>query len=212
MYKLVIFDMDGTLIDSDLMVVLAWVELYKKFRPGYKPRLSQLIYFSGPPLRDSFEKEFPSIPEKEIMAYFNKIAKPFYDETVVAYPGTREAIEGLKGKGLKVAVDTNKEREWALYSLKITGLDGLFDFVVAGGDVRNMKPAPDGVYLAMRKAGVEDPSEVLYIGDTIYDCETAESASVDAMIVEWGPRRLPRGAKPRYHLDSYGDLLKTLGL
>jgi phosphoglycolate phosphatase-like HAD superfamily hydrolase len=62
----------------------------------------------------------------------------------------------------------------------------------------------------MEEAGVKDKKDVLYIGDTIYDYQTALNAGVDCMMVTWSPRKLDKSIKPKYYLDSYQDLIEVL--
>jgi phosphoglycolate phosphatase-like HAD superfamily hydrolase len=77
---------------------------------------------------------------------------------------------------------------------------------------RRLKPAPEGVYRAMALAGVKDKAEVLYVGDTIYDVETAKNAGVSCLLVTWGVRKISPEAKARYYLDSFQDFFKVVGV
>jgi HAD superfamily hydrolase (TIGR01509 family) len=210
MLKLVIFDMDGTIIDTDLLVTLAWVKMYQKYRPDYKPSLSKIIYFSGPPIGETAPQEFPDEDPKKVLRYFTRICKKLYDQYAVAYPGLTEVLAELKARGIKTAVNTNKLHYWAEYALKVSGLEHSFDYLVAGGDAPTMKPDPAGVYLAMARAGVKDKDEVLYVGDTIYDLETARNAGIGCLLVTWTPRKLPTAIKPRYYLDSYSHFFEVI--
>jgi len=210
MYKAVIFDMDGTIVDTDMMIVLSYVEMYRKYRPGYKPSVKKLLSFSGPPLTDTFKAEFPDVPFPEALAFFRKTAKKYYDETVYAYPGLKEVLLQLRELGIKTAIVTSKLNEETLYTLKITGLEGLFDAVVAGDDVAAHKPDPEGVFAVIRGFKIDNKDDVLYIGDTIYDYMTAQNAGIPCMLVTWTPRALPLNAKPRYFLDDWKDFFKVV--
>jgi phosphoglycolate phosphatase-like HAD superfamily hydrolase len=212
MYKLVIFDMDGTIMDTDLLVVEAWRRMYARFRPGYKPQLMKMVYFSGPPITESIPKEFPDEKPETVIRYLKSISKKLYDETVVAYPGCIECVKALREKGILTAVNTNKLHEFSVYALRCCGEEGLFDFLIAGGDVPRMKPAPGGVVKAMELAKVFDKKEVLYVGDTVYDWQTAQNAGVDCLLVTWGPRKVPSEAKARYYCDDFKNFFEVTGL
>lgn len=211
MYKLIVFDMDGTIIDTDLLIVLAWMKLYQRYRPGYKPQLSNMVYLSGPPLLESVKREFPKENPEAVCDYFKDISKSLYDSEVVAYPGCLECMKGLHERGLLTAVNTNKLRPYALYALKVTGLDHSFDGLVAGGDVKAPKPAPDGVFSLMKQFKIASKEDVLYVGDTVYDLATADAAGVDCMLVTWGPRKIPSSAKPRYYCDDFKRFFEVIG-
>jgi HAD superfamily hydrolase (TIGR01509 family) len=211
MLKLVVFDLDGTLVDTDLLIVELWRKTYAHFRPGYIPSLSHLIYFSGPALKDSVAKEFPDLDPKVVLRYFSRISKRMYPLLTKAYPGAKELALELRRRGIQSAVNTNKVSSLAGYSLEVVGLGGCFDYLIAGGDVPTMKPAPEGVYRAMELAKVKNKDEVLYVGDTIFDVETAKNAGVSCLLVTWGVRKISSEAKARYYLDSFQDFFKVVG-
>jgi|LAHS01.1.fsa_nt_gb HAD superfamily hydrolase (TIGR01509 family) len=210
MLKLVIFDLDGTLVDTDLLIVESWRKAYARFRPGYIPSLTEMVYFSGPALKDSAEKEFPDVDPQKVIAYFSRVSKAYYPSLTRAFPGAKELALELRKRGIKTAVNTNKISSLARYSLSCVGLDGCFDYLLAGGDVPAMKPAPDGVYKAMELAGVTSKDEVLYVGDTVFDLETAQNAGVRCVLVTWGVRKISSAAKARYYLDSFQDFFKVV--
>lgn len=212
MLKLLIFDLDGTLLDSDLLIVESWVRLYQKFRPDYKPRLSKILTFSGPALETSVAQEFPNADPKKVISYYRRISKNLYLRYAQAFPGAKECLEECHKRGLIVAVNTNKNRSFSLLSLSSCGLAPEVDFLVAGDDVKKSKPSPEGIEKAMALAGVFSKEEVLYIGDTVYDYETAENANVDCLLVDWGNRKLPFTVHPRYHLDDFKDFFEVVSL
>ncbi len=206
MINTVLFDMDGTIIDSDLMIVYTWCDLYKKFKPGYKPHLADLLSFSGPPLDLSLRKEFPEIPVEETLAYYEARTKRYYDDYVSSFMGERGILEGFKRWGLKLGVVTNKARSFADYSLEISHLEGLFDVVIGGDEVTKNKPDPEGIYLAMKKLGISDKTEVVYVGDTIYDYEAAKRADVAFLMARWCLREPLEGLKNENICSSWQDL------
>lgn len=208
-YQAVLFDMDGTIADTDMMVVLTYFEMYRRFRPSYKPSLKKLMYFSGPPLKDVFPVEFPDVPFEEALAFFRETAKKYYVETVTAYPGVKKILQSLKKKGIKTAVVTGKMHREADLTLYLIGLTGLFDVLVCSDDVATSKPNPEGVNKALSELGVSKEN-ALFIGDTEYDYQTSRNAKTDTMIVTWTPRNFPKKLKPDYYLDTWDDFFKVI--
>jgi pyrophosphatase PpaX len=210
MRKLLVFDLDGTTLDSDLLIVLTWVRLYQKFAPTKKPRLSKILIFSGPPLEQSVREEFPEEDPKKVIAYYRRISKNLYLHYAQSFPGTAECFQKAHDLGMKVAINTNKIRSFALLALRCCALDHLVDFVIAGGDTKEPKPSPEGVFKAMDLAKITMKSEVLYIGDTVYDLKTAERAGVDCLLLNWGNRTYPKSVHPRYYCEDYKNFFEVI--
>lgn len=206
-YDVVLFDMDGTIADTDEMVLKSFHILYDKFNNGKRRPDSEIYYFSGPPIKESLKKEFPNYDVNFMFDEFYKISQAMYDTTIKGFPHAREAILKLKEAGIKLGVVTNKMRGPAYRVLELIDLaDDIFDIVIGFDDVQVGKPSPEGINKALEKLGYDDRSRVLYIGDNPIDDTTAKNARVDSAICYWGPRVLPNDLKPTHKLTSYKEL------
>ena len=85
-YRLLLFDLDGTLCDTDEMVVQSFLEMYKFYEPKERRTREEIYYFSGPPIHETMKKEFPSYDLEEMVEAFRRISKEFYPSTVKEYP------------------------------------------------------------------------------------------------------------------------------
>ncbi|MCQ2742874.1 MAG: HAD family hydrolase [Bacilli bacterium] len=211
MIKGVIFDMDGTLVDTDLMIVLSWKKVFEKFRPEYKPSIRELLDCSGPPLREFIPKVFPNAPYEEVKGYFLSLCPKYYNETVIAVSGVKEVLKELKEKGYKLAICTSKYRFESNMTLKLTGLEGIFDCMVCGDEVKNAKPNPEPLEKCLEQMSISN-DEALYVGDTYYDVLAAKNAKMDFVLCDYGPRHLPKGVEAKKRIMSWSEFMEVSGL
>ena len=205
-YKVLLFDLDGTLCDTDEMLIQSFFTLYKKYRPAKIRTREELIYFSGPPIKKTLVDEFPDYSFEEIYKAFQETSRELYLPYVKAFENEIETLKKLKEAGYLLGVVTNKGAPLTKYSLEVAHIDGLFDVVISADDVNAPKPSPLGIDKALERLGIEDKGKVLYIGDNDIDYETAVNAGTDAMLVTWGPREIKRVKDAKYAVSSYNEL------
>ena len=205
-YKLLLFDLDGTLCDTDEMIVQTMHAIYKEYKPVKERTREELYYFSGPPIRETLKNEFPDQDPDLMYDVFKRVSKDFYAPCVKAYKDEIEVLRALKENGYLLGVVTNKGRPLTIYSLEICAILPFFDIIVSADDVKNPKPDAEGTLMAMKALNVDDKKDVLYIGDNDIDYFTAENAGVDAMLVSWGPREIKCLDKAKYEAKSYNEL------
>lgn len=208
-YKTLLFDMDGTIADTDPLILEAMNFLYDKYRGGRRTPESEIIYFSGPPIRDTLKKEFPDQDINFMFEEFHKKSSTLYATHVFSYPNSKEVLLALKKDGYQLGIVTNKLHHLAEYALKCIDLENIFDIIVGFDDVNNPKPHQEGILKAIDyfKSNKKD---TLYIGDNKSDLDTANNAGVDCCLVSWGPRVLPKELKPTFKISSYIDLKEKL--
>lgn len=209
-YKLYIFDLDGTLLDSDPMLIETFHYLYKKYKPAdYVIDDEKIITFSGPQIRDTLLQEFPELDQDMMLKVWREESVKNYPIYTKLFPGAYEILSTLKKKNIPVAVYTNKHRFATDEAFKIFGIDKLNIFSICGDEVEHLKPQPDGIFECMKHFGIFDKKDVIYIGDTIYDYNTAKNAEVDFGIVSWTPRKLPDFAENFQEIHSFSDLVRS---
>ena len=205
-YKVLLFDLDGTLCDTDEMIVQTMQAIYKEFKPVKERSRDELYYFSGPPIRDTLGNEFPDQDPDYMYDVFKKVSKGFYKDFVYPYKDEIEILTALKEKGYRLGVVTNKGLPLTIYSLEICHIESLFDVIISADDVKIPKPDPTGINKALEKLGIKNKEEVLYIGDNDIDYITASNAGVDTLLVTWGPRTINVLDKAKYLAKSYNDI------
>jgi len=170
----------------------------------------KIITFSGPPIKDTLKQEFPELNQEEMLQIWRKESIKNYPLFTKLFPGALEALSTIVEKGAKVAIVTNKHRAAADEAFSLFGIDKLDVFTVCGDEVKEQKPDPDGIYVAMNHFDILDKKDVIYVGDSIYDCKTAENAEIDFGLVAWTPRKLPENAKISWKIHSFSDLVRPL--
>ena len=210
-YKLAIFDLDGTLLDTleDLEQSLNAALLQNALPPR---TLEEVRRFVGNGIRKLVERGVPGGTDKTVTdKVYNDFciyyAKHNADYTYI-YNGIPELLTDLRNAGCRLAVLSNKADN-AVQALCNRFFKGMFDMVAGAKDKIPKKPAPDGVLEILKALGVQK-EEAVYIGDSEVDIETAENAGLRSVIVDWGFRDravlIARGAD---HLVSSCAKLKT---
>ena len=205
-YEVLLFDLDGTLCDTDEMLIQSFFALYKKYRPAKIRTREELIYFSGPPIKKTLVDEFPDYSFEEIYKAFQETSRELYLPYVKAFDNEIETLKKLKEAGYLLGVVTNKGAPLTKYSLEVAHIDGLFDVVISADDVNAPKPSPLGINKALERLAIADKGKVLYIGDNDIDYETACNAGTDAMLVTWGPREIKSIKAAKFAVSSYNEL------
>ena len=212
MKKLVIFDLDGTLLDT--IADLAESANHALKQLGYPTRdVEKIRTFVGNGVNKLLFRALPDEEKsEENMMRMRTHFVPYYDahnaDLSAPYPGIVALLEELQAKGLRMAVASNKYQEATVKLVK--HYFPMIDFVEVLGQREgiNVKPDPTIVFDILKKAGVSK-EETLYVGDSGVDMQTAINAGVDAIGVTWGFR--PRTELEDFHpmglIDQAEELL-----
>jgi pyrophosphatase PpaX len=181
-WQAIIFDRDGTLVDSLPMIVSAFrhgIEPYADRMPGE----SEWFQAFGPPEREVLGHFVPADRKEDAYRRFLRYYKAHYDEVPV-FPGMKEVLEGIRESRTKLALFTGAGRETAVWSLSRKGILHLFDLLVTGDDVRNGKPDPEGPVLACARLSAE-PAATLLVGDAESDMQAGKGAGTKTALARW---------------------------
>lgn len=207
-YKAIFFDLDGTLVDTDVLIIQTYLYMFKKYRPDYKPSLSELISFLGPTLKSQFPKYFKEDLDLLIKDYVS-YSHDHHPDYVRIYDGVVETLNKLKKDGYKLGVITSKFKDSMMTTLNLFDLAHLFDVFITLNDVNNPKPDPEGINKAIKIVNVIS-EEILYVGDNITDYQAAMSANVDFALVSWSVNDAKNKVNPTYLINSYQELYEVI--
>ena len=175
-YRTVIFDLDGTLLDTlDDLTASVNAALTKYGLPlRSKDEVRRFVGGHAHPEFDRIYQEF----RKDYGLHCNDRTRP--------YPGVLELLARLKSKGYGLAIVSNKA-DFAVNTLREIYFDGLIDVAIGERETIRKKPAPDTVLAALERLGA-DVETAVYVGDSEVDLETAANVPMDVISVSWGFR------------------------
>lgn len=183
----IIFDVDGTLVDSNDAHAHAWVDAFSEF--GYKVEFAEVrkrIGMGGdillPDLMGMSDKENPG---KKIASRRSDIFKHNYLPKLQGFAGSEQLIKRLQKEGFELAVASSAKEEELEPLLKIAGAHHLIEKKTSSDDAEQSKPEPDIIQAALKKLGLS-PEECVMIGDTPYDIQAATKAGVRTLAVRSG--------------------------
>lgn len=189
MGKLLIFDCDGTLVDTLHDVALCFNRALEE--NGFPPHpLNAYSSFVGGNLEQIITRLLPegqvtSENVDRVKSEYRSLYQSSKKENTVLYKGIRRAVDALREQGNTIAVNTNKGQVLAEELLDSLFPDHPFDCIVGYEETRPSKPDPYGVHMICTKLGYQ-ASEAVYIGDGQSDLLTAKNAGIPFVLVEWG--------------------------
>lgn len=188
-YKAVIFDMDGTILNT--LEDLKNATNYSLRQFGMPERsLEEVRMFVGNGIRKLVERAVPAGTPKENIDQVFDVFLEYYEihsaDNTSPYPGILELVEKLKKSGIKTAVSTNKA-DVPAQELGREYFNGIFDLIVGQQDGLKVKPAPDSVNKILSILDIQK-KDAIYIGDSDVDVQTAKNSGLDFIGVSWGFR------------------------
>lgn len=196
MKKYVVFDFDGTLINTNDVIIASWQATFEHFL-GHKESEKVIKSTFGETLRYTAETRFPDCDTDEVIEFYRDYQETHKGELVYVFDGIRELLTELKKRGYPLAIATSRTTWGTITYLEQYDLEGLFDIIVAMEDVKKHKPDPETCLVALRKLGAK-PEEAVMLGDTRFDIGCANNAGVDSILVGWS------GVTDAAGLEEYG--------
>jgi HAD superfamily hydrolase (TIGR01509 family) len=209
--RAVIFDVDGTLIDSVDFHARAWVDAFAAFGHSVAfDRVRRQIGKGGDQLMPMFlSREEIAQTGKALETHRGDLLKERYLPQFRPFPKVRELIQRVLADGTQVALGSSaKEDELAEYK-KIAGINDLIDAETSSDEAEHSKPCPDIFEAAVAKLGITDLSKILVVGDTPYDAQAASKAGLRTIGLRcggWSEEKL-RAAGCIAVFDDPADLL-----
>lgn len=208
MVKLVIFDLDGTLLDSFNSIVKSFEIAAKAF--GVNIDLNVVKDNIGIPSREILRKALRSEVSEQTIKEILTLRRKLHDELVMnvkLFDDVLPTLVELKRRGLKLALVSSNMRYRLKIILNKNKLTHLFDSIVSYEDVKRPKPYPDMVLKALKDVGVKAKDAIL-IGDSINDIISAKKAEVIAVLIDRSKTK--KNMREDFRVSNLKELLKLI--
>ena len=199
----ILFDLDGTLIDSIELILSAARHAFS-LRDGPAPSDAEWTALIGTPLADQFRR-FAATPEEfeMLLARYREFQREHHDRMVRCYDGVPEVVRMLRAAGHPIAIVTSKAEAMAMRALRHVALDAQIDLLVGSDATSRHKPFPDPVLHALERLDVR-ATDAIFVGDSPHDIAAGNAAGVTTVGALWGPfaRETLEAAGASYVIDD----------
>ncbi len=206
-YATVLFDLDGTLIDSIELILSSYRHTMQVHRGD--PMTDEVFLAGiGTPLRAQFGQLSNDPAEIDAMiATYREHNIANHDRMVTAYPGALETVRALKDAGIRLGIVTSKNDRGLARGLNLCGFDGMFDALVTCDTLPESKPDPAPVRHCLASLGNPE-TRSLFVGDSPHDMAAGRASGIDTAACLWGPftREQLSPYAPTWWLESFNDL------
>jgi phosphoglycolate phosphatase len=213
LYKLAIFDFDGTLVDSapGIVDVMRQIGLEYELPAPVLEEWQQLI---GVPLERQMQVLFPERQEsfrEDVLNRYRAVYNTSAIELCPPFPGLSAILERLKSSGVKVSIVTAKRKHLVERIVNYYALAKYFGLIIGAQEVVNHKPHPEAVYITAKHFSLS-LDEIIVIGDSIYDLDMARNAGVASVGVTTGihSEDILATAEPNCIVSRLDDVLPVI--
>ena len=217
--RLVLFDLDGTLVDTTDLILESFACTFERHLPGRLPTREQLIATFGRSLPETLRElaAEAGMPDPDgfgdaMLETYRAFQETRHDQLIRPFPGVEEMLRAMADAGHRLGLVTSKMEAYARRGLRLFDLERFFEVGVFHDDTDRHKPDPAPLLLAASRAAIA-PERGIYIGDSIHDVAAGRAAGMRTVAVLWGPfdRAVLQAAGPDVMAASPHELLEKWG-
>jgi pyrophosphatase PpaX len=181
--KCIVFDMDGTLTQTNQLIFDSFNYIAKKYA-GKTYTVPEIIAMFGPPEEEALLSIVSPEQIDSVMKDYLSFYRKHHNQLAQIYPGMENILSSIKESGKTLALFTGKGTPTATITLQEFHIEKYFDYVVTGNDVIKRKPSSEGLFKIMEHFALQ-PDELLMVGDSDTDVKAAHEAGVKIAAVVW---------------------------
>jgi len=204
--KNILFDVDGTLLDTNELIIQSFQHTYKRHLNKQVGK-EQIIKSFGEILKFTIDREFGNDSNEAIKTYRSFQVENF-EKLITIHEGVKEGVEELHRQGYKLGIVTSRLSTSAIRGLKHFGLMDYFQSIISADNTDIHKPDPTPAFMALAELGGK-PEETILVGDTQYDILCGKNAGITSVVVGWSalPRDVILKYEPDYIVESMEELM-----
>jgi pyrophosphatase PpaX len=209
----VLFDFDGTLVDTNELILNSWMYAIEKLT-GRKADPNEVMRTFGEVLFDSMRKLIPEVEAQVAIDTYRDYQRDKFLSSIKLYDGVEFVLKELKERGFNTAIVTSRLRASTMLGLEHFGLTGYFSAIVTADDIVQHKPSPEPLQTALKEVG-SVPERAIMVGDTKHDIAAAKNAEVISVLVDYSvafPPEKREGTTPDIIIEDLRDILTLLGV
>ncbi|MDD6257733.1 MAG: HAD-IA family hydrolase [Erysipelotrichaceae bacterium] len=211
---LLLFDFDGTIMDSEKMITGCYAYLFQKHRSldDFTPELQKEVF--GADLEEELARLFPDEDTADMVKEFREFQKSLPGRHLVQLmPHVKETLDELKKRGYEMGIVTSRLSESCEMWLKDLEIEDYFNAVIGNENYRHAKPAKDCIIRACEIMG-HGHDAVVYTGDNPHDVETGINAGVYTVgfVSDWEKKEAIENSKPNVMIFEFSELIKVLNV
>ncbi len=206
----VLFDLDGTLIDSNELIIKSFDETMKKYMPQRSFSRKDLIDMVGPPLKETFKiaTDDPNVI-LEMIDFYRKVYVTLEFDYISLYPNVIETLKIFSEHNINMGIVTTKFKESAIPSIEAYHLDKYITSFCYLDDITEHKPHPEPIFYALKQ--FDNFTNVLMVGDNTSDILAGKNASCYTCGVEWSLKKdLIKELNPDFWIHDYSELINIV--
>ena len=209
MINTILFDYDGTLMDTNEVVLQSWQHTFRTLR-GHEEDPEKIYKTFGEPLVMTLQNTFPEVPVEKSLDVYRTFQREVFTDFVEVFPGMLELLGELKARGYKMGLVTSRTKDTTWAGLEHYDMAKYFDVVITAGDTDKHKPDPAPILITLERIG-SAPEEAIMVGDTMFDLLCARNAGVKSVMVDWSITMTDaEKSQADYIIKSAADLLDYL--
>ncbi len=229
MKKYIIWDFDGTLVNTNNIIIASWQATFEHYL-GHTLPVKEIEATFGETLVNTIGRMLPDAPVDEVVNYYRAYQDSHQEDyAVYVFEGVKELLEQLRERGCVLGVGTSRTAYSLHNYMRRLGIDDCFDEVVTMNDVSSHKPDPETIDAVLLKmmAQCNEPADrgggipehvreaAIMVGDTKYDIGCANNARVDSILVGWShyvdeEDMKAAGFVPTYRIERPEQILKVI--